>query len=122
MDYQFYYNERQLPCARLSMEHEAFGLWLSEELSNDAPQCLALLDAITAFIKGLRLEFQWQGHEFLLRLTREDAEVTALSLLQDYSLDELDSEEGLELYDAESRASCGLEDFQELLIEWQAFI
>ncbi|MEN9464826.1 MAG: hypothetical protein RL217_1007 [Pseudomonadota bacterium] len=122
MDYQFYYNERQLPCARLSMEHEAFGLWLSEELSSDAQQCQALLDAITALIKGLRQEFQWQGHEFLLRLTREDAEVTALSLLQDYSLDELDSEEGLELYDAESRAICGLEDFQELLIEWQAFI
>lgn len=122
MDYQFYYNERQLPCARLSMEHEALGLWLCEELSNDVQQCQALLDAITRLIKGQLHEFQWQGHEFLLRLTRDDAEVTALSLLQDYSLDELDAEEGLELYDAESRASCGLEDFQELLIEWQAFI
>ena len=47
MDYRFYYNERQLPCAALSMDHEAFGLWLTDDLSDNSEQLDELLDAIT---------------------------------------------------------------------------
>lgn len=121
MDYQFFYNERQLPCARLSMEHEAFGLWLSDELGNDSTKCQEILTAIHAISQKTQPDYQWQGREFLLRLDREDAEVILLSLLQEYSAEEL-QDEGLELYEAESRAQCGLDDFRDLLIEWQAFI
>jgi uncharacterized protein YacL (UPF0231 family) len=121
MDYRFFYNERQLPCARLSMDHEAFGLWLTDELGADTEQLSRLLQAISSLEQGQQTEFQWQGRDFLLRLTRDDAEVIALVLLQDHSLEELEGED-LEFYDAESFAACGLDDFKELLSEWQEFL
>lgn len=121
MDYRFFYNERQIPTARLSMDHEAFGLWLSDELGSDKEQLQHILQAIGQLENGERREFEWQGRDFLLYLTRDDAEVTALTLLQEYSREELEGED-LDFYDSESRASCGLEDFKDLLMEWQEFV
>ena len=121
MDYRFFYNERQIPTARLSMDHEAFGLWLSDELGNDKEQLDVILQAIGQLEAGVQREYQWQGRDFLLHLTREDAEVTALTLLQEYSREELEGED-LDFYDSESRAACGLEDFKDLLIEWRDFL
>ena len=121
MDYRFFYNERQLPCARLSMDHEAFGQWLTDELANDSLRLKDLLAAIKELEAGERREYEWTGHDFLLRLTRDDAEVVALELLQEHTLEEL-QEEDMDFYDAESRSICGLEDFRDLLIEWRDFL
>jgi uncharacterized protein YacL (UPF0231 family) len=121
MDFRFYYNDRQLPCARLSMDHEAFGLWLSDDLSDDGTRLAELIEAIDAIIEGRKQEYEWRGQDFLLRLNRDDAEVIALELLQEHSLEDLEDED-LDFYDAESRAMCGLEDFRDLLIEWRDFL
>lgn len=121
MDYRFFYNERQLPCARLSMDHEAFGNWLTDELSNDSARLQEILTVVREIEQGERTEFEWKGHDFLLHLDRDDAEVVALELLQNHSLEEL-AEEDMDFYDAESRAICGLEDFRDLLIEWRDFL
>lgn len=121
MDYRFFYNERQIPTARLSMDHEALGLWLSDELGSDKEQLHHILQVISQLENGERREFEWQGRDFLLYLTRDDAEVTALTLLQEYSREELEGED-LDFYDSESRAACGLEDFKDLLLEWQEFL
>lgn len=121
MDYRFFYNERQLPCARLSMDHEAFGLWLTDELASNLERLDEISKAIKDILSNARQEYEWIGRDFVLRLNRDDAEVIALSLLQEYTEDELNDED-LELYDAESRAMCGLEDFQELLLEWRDFL
>ena len=93
MDYRFYYNERQLPCAALSMDHEAFGLWLTDDLSDNSEQLDELLDAITRLEDGRMTEYEWQGHNFVLYLTREDADITARELLQEHSRAELDEED-----------------------------
>lgn len=121
MDYRFFYNERQLPCARLSMDHEAFGNWLTDELSNDSARLQEILTVVRKIEQGERTEFEWKGRDFLLHLDRDDAEVVALELLQNHSLEEL-AEEDMDFYDAESRAICGLEDFRDLLIEWRDFL
>ena len=121
MDYRFFYNERQLPCARLSMDHEAFGLWLTDELASNLERLDEIANAIKDILSNARQEYEWIGRDFVVRLNRDDAEVIALSLLQEYTEDELNDED-LELYDAESRAMCGLEDFQELLLEWRDFL
>ena len=121
MDYRFFYNERQLPCARLSMDHEAFGLWLTDELASNLERLDEISNAIKDILSNARQEYEWIGRDFVLRLNRDDAEVIALSLLQEYTEEELNDED-LELYDAESRAMCGLEDFQELLLEWRDFL
>jgi len=121
MDYRFYYNDRQLPCAELSMDHEAIGLWMTDDLGHDNDQLAEILDAITRLEDGRISEYEMRGHGFLLRLNRDDADVTALELLQEHSLEELEHED-MDFYDAESRASCGLDDLRELLIEWQHFV
>lgn len=121
MDFRFFYTERQLPCARLSMDHEAFGHWLTDELANDTQRLKELLAVIKELEAGTKREYEWTGHDFLLRLTRDDAEVVALELLQEHTLEEL-QEEDMDFYDAESRSICGLEDFRDLLIEWRDFL
>ncbi len=121
MDYRFYFNERHLPCAELSMDHEAFGLWLTDDLSDHSEQLDELLDAIEKLEEGRITEYQWKGHNFVLYLTRDDADVTAQELLQEHSREELDDED-MDFYDAESRASCGLDDLRDLLIEWRDFL
>jgi uncharacterized protein YacL (UPF0231 family) len=52
-------------------------------------------------------------------MNQEGVEVVALSLGL-----EIDEElpENTNIYDDESHAECGLEDFQEALISWQEFI
>ncbi|ASP40463.1 hypothetical protein CHH28_18060 [Bacterioplanes sanyensis] len=121
MDFHFFYNERQLPCAKLSMDHEAFGFWLSDDLGDNHEVLTQLLEKTDALLTGELQEFEWRGHDFMLRLSRDDADVIAHELLQQHSLDEL-NEEDMDFYDAESRASCGLEDFKDLLIEWRDFL
>lgn len=121
MDYRFYYNERQLPCARLSMDHEALGPWLTDEVGDDSILLSQILQAIRDLEQGTHQEYEWQGQNFLLRLNRDDAEVIALELLQEHSLEEIENED-MDFYDAESRAICGLEDFRDLLIEWRDFL
>lgn len=121
MDFRFYYNERQLPCAQLSMDHEAFGLWLTDEISDDQTNLSAVLAAVDAILNGQRSDYEAQGHDFTLLLSRDDARVIANTLLDDHTAEELQDED-LDIYDAESHAECGLEDFRDLLIEWRDFL
>lgn len=121
MDYQFFYNDRQIPTARLSMDHEAIGLWLSDELGADFEKLTELISASKAVLAGEQREYQWQGRDFLLQLNRDAAEIIALVLLQESSLEEI-AEQDLDYYDAEQRALCGLEDFCDLLIAWRDFL
>jgi uncharacterized protein YacL (UPF0231 family) len=53
-------------------------------------------------------------------MNQEDVEVRALSLGMEVDDEELP--ENTNLYDNESYAECGLEDFQQVLISWQEFI
>ena len=121
MDFRFFYNERQLPCARLSMDHEAFGFWLSGDLGDNQTVLASLLETVDALLDGSLQEYEWRGHDFMLRLTGDEADVIAHELLQQHPLDEL-NEDDMDFYDAESRASCGLDDFKDLLIEWRDFL
>lgn len=121
MDYQFFYNERQIPDARFSMDHEALGLWFSDELGADCQKIAEISRVIKAIIAGEQTNYSWQGRDFLLLLTREEAEVIDLSLLNEASLAEI-AEQDLDYYDAEQRAMCGLEDFYDLLIDWRDFL
>lgn len=121
MDYQFFYNERQIPDARFSMDHEALGLWLSDELGANCQKIDEIITAIKSIVAGKTREYTWRGRDFLLQMNREEAEVIDLSLLNEASLEEI-AEQDLDYYDAEQRAMCGLEDFQELLISWRDFL
>jgi len=118
MEYDFYSDEYGQPCANFSMDHEAFGLWLVNEISRD----LSLIEKILADISTLKSRQRWDasytGTEFSLYLSQDEATVTANSL----DLEPENLAEDLELYDAESFAGCGLEDFSEMLNAWLEFI
>lgn len=110
---------------QLSMEQHAFAVWLEQE-----GQLIAWLDALMLKIKSLQkkeaVEYKIMGSEFVLLLTQDEALVTHHRLFDnedDQHQDELlMNEEDLSLYNLEIEASCGLEDFSNLIDSWREFI
>ncbi len=118
MDYEFRRNLYGHYQAEFSMGHEAFGLWLTEELATN----LAMLSSLLVKIDMLKSRQSWQylqpGQEFILTMSQDGVEVRA-ALLDDIA-DEAPDE--LNHYDQESYACCGLDDFRQLLQSWAEFI
>lgn len=124
MDYEFWFEGRK-PVARLPMEQQAIGRWLTDEIGNNRQQINTLITNVEQLLAGGLSEYRWQGRETLLVLNRDEAEVIAHALLQDDDLSLDDSslnEPELDLHDSDQRGGCGLEDFHALLHAWQAFI
>ncbi len=119
MDYDFTFDEYDKPVAEFSMGHEAIGTWFSQELGSNQQRIDELIDIIDQLVHHRIQQRLIEGTEYQLRLNQEDVEVVALSLGL-----EVDEElpEDTHLYDAESYAECGLEDFQEALVSWHEFI
>ncbi|WP_028115670.1 YacL family protein [Ferrimonas senticii] len=104
------------PQLSLSMGHEALARFINDELAQPA--------TIKALLAQLQQEYSDQaplvieGREQGLRIA--DGEV----LVQDHLLhqDEELSDPDLNLYDAESEALCGQDDFVHLLQSWLDFV
>jgi len=122
MEYQFYHGSRG-PVADLSMEQAALGRWLTEELNNVAA-IHSLLKAIEQIRNGQRESFNQQGHSWHLTLDRDEAEVKANALVDQFDDDSQQQmqEEGLDFYDSEEMAGCGFDDFEDLILAWRDFV
>jgi len=122
VEYQFSYDEYDRPLADFSMEHQAIGYWLSSEVSNNLSLCEEILTVVEQLLAGRIQQREFSGQQFQLLLSSEEAEVRdqALADEKEYAQDLPD--ESLELYDEESQAGCGLEDFLELMQSWFEFI
>lgn len=118
MDYEFSNDFAGNQVVRCSMGHEALGSWLTAEIGTNAMLIEKLLAAIQRLQQRQAWEFHLEGAEYAIELTREEAIIRAHTLFAD--ADELT--EGIDYYDAESLAQCGLEDFAELLRAWCRFI
>lgn len=105
--------------ASFSMDHEVLGQWFTEELGPELAKIQQVLDIIREIQTDKRGAWRLVGNDFTLELEREQARVFAntLGFEQEYEL-----EEAMSLYDAESEAYCGLEDFELALLSWQTFI
>lgn len=119
MDYKFSFNEYNRPLAEFTMGHEAIGRWFSEELSDNKQRIDALLDIIQLLEENRIFNHQIIGAEFQLRLSQDEIVVIALALEVDVD-DELP--EDMELYDEESFAECGLQDFKQAVNSWHEFV
>lgn len=119
MDHEFWF-EGSRPVARLPLEQQAIGQWLTDEIADNLPLLKALITSTTLLIEGGLSDYRWQGRESLLILNREEAEIIGHTLLQDEDIP-LDDPD-LELHDSDMRGGCGLEDFLELLQAWKAFV
>ncbi|GLQ30517.1 YacL family protein [Litoribrevibacter albus] len=73
MDYQFSFDALHRPIAHCSMEHEAFGDWLTHDLKDDAQQIKALLSKLDTLLNKQGREFHFKGQDYRLTLTQEDA-------------------------------------------------
>lgn len=118
MEYDFYTDDLDHPTARCSMESEAIGRWLTDECTSIA-QCEHLLRVMTELIHQKRFDYQQASEDWLLRMTVTDVDVAANTL--GFEPDE-ELPEDLSLYDLESMAACGLEDFKALLEKWLIFL
>jgi uncharacterized protein YacL (UPF0231 family) len=130
MDFEFKKNINGQPTAKFSMEHEAIGRWLSEEISNNQSKLVQILTLIEQFEQGNIAFKEIIGTEFQLSISHSGVEIKALNLEAAYfdnfnhntfSGDDDHSEE-MELYDKESYAECGLHDFKIVLLSWQEYI
>lgn len=120
MDYEFRRNSLDgSVLALFSMDHEALGRWLSEEIGTDRAKLVTVMDAISEIQSGELEQYQLVGRDLTLEIDTEQAVVMANVLGYD---EEHELQESMNLYDAESVSSCGLEDLQQVLQSWQEFL
>ena len=119
MNYQFIRDQLGSPIAQFDMGSETFSRWFTEELGNDQDKISAVLQAIAQLQSKEIKEYAMQGSDISLSLDPYEVEVRSKNLDID-APDELP--EGTELYDQESMAGCGLEDFIGVLKSWSNFV
>ncbi|MGB0468134.1 MAG: YacL family protein [Pontibacterium sp.] len=124
MDYKFEQGLTGDYQAEFSMGHEALGVWLSAELKDNSSLIEPLLKAIKELKQGLRWDYETEGYEYNLQLSRNEACVRAhcLEAFDDSGIEDGFVEESMDYYDSESFASCGLDDFEALLLDWISFV
>ncbi|MHC6526349.1 YacL family protein [Vibrio proteolyticus] len=102
-----------------SMGHEIVGRWLQEEIGHE----MARIEQVMALVAQARTapggEHRLLGREISLLISADEVIIEANALALSDS--EVVPEE-FELYDSESVGCCGLEDFEQLIRQWQAFI
>lgn len=105
--------------ANFSMGQEVLGFWFIEELG----ECLEKYDKICHAITQLQstqLEhWNMTGKALSIELDTEQVRVFANELESD---EDVDIEEAMSLYNGESEAFCGLEDFYIALQSWRVFV
>jgi len=130
MEYSFVRNDLNYPVARLNMEAEAFGHWLNIEMSrtNDA-QLQKIAIAVAELLQGRGWQYEFAGREFHLELNRQQAIVSSNAILEQRESEDIEEQyddefsddyEESELTDGAAglTASCGLEDFNILVLAW----
>ncbi|MFG0605070.1 YacL family protein [Vibrio mimicus] len=104
---------------RCSMEHQIVGRWLQEEIGQDQVKLKQVLALIEQAEQSPAQEFLWTGREISLLIHGDEITVqdNALAYETEHEL-----ETDFSLYDSESIAACGREDFVALLTQWQSFV
>lgn len=120
MDYEFKKNtlDGSYYC-QCSMEHQIIGRWLQEEIGKEYDHITEVDELIASAINKPTQEFSLLGREISLMICGDEVTVQDNALLHHY---EQDTDSEFELYDSESTACCGLEDFQQLLTQWRKFV
>ncbi len=104
---------------KCSMGHEIVGRWLQEEIGKD-PVKIAQVEALIDKAFSLpSQEHTLTGTEISLMIQGDEVLVQENALSHDYDV-EMESE--FDFYDAESTASCGIEDFVALIEQWKDFL
>jgi len=108
--------------AKFSMEHEVIGPWLEVEVGHNTEKLTELLTAISENNARRKHDVLVTGHEYSIVFSEDDVTIqTNASLNGIQSLPDVLEAEELD-FDQNHMASCGIEDFKELLHSWATFI
>jgi len=108
--------------AKFSMEHEVIGPWLEVEVGHNTEKLTELLTAISKLNAHKNRDLLVTGHEYSVVFNADDVTIqTNASLNGIQSLPDALVAEELD-FDQNNIASCGIEDFKELLHSWATFI
>jgi uncharacterized protein YacL (UPF0231 family) len=119
MNYQFFRTIEGKPSALFEMGNEVFSQWFTEELGQNSVLLENLIGVINQLEKKQIHDFVFDGKDSRLILNQYEVEAKS-KRLDIEAPDELP--EGTELYDIESIAGSGLEDFKLVVNSWKAFI
>lgn len=124
MDYHF---ERELgtnkPLARISLEHEGFGEFLSDEIGEDEVKLVQLIRALRPD-QHATPSFALVGHQWSLQVDNDAVMLEPHHLHQphDRAAELLLDDDAIDCIDGAAASSCGTDDFYHLLQAWQAFV
>jgi len=120
MEYEFRRNTLTgTVLASFSMDHEVLGFWFAEELGEDTDKYVEICQMVAQLQSSRLSQWSWVGKALSLELDGEQARVFANELEND---EKVECEESMSLYDGESEAFCGLEDFYDALVKWRKFL
>ncbi|WP_076540733.1 YacL family protein [Shewanella sp. UCD-KL21] len=120
MEYEFRRNSLDGTLfAEFSMEHAILGRFFAEQLGTDKSQCNDILQQIEQIRASKKADWSWQSNDLSIAIDSEQVRIytNAIDFDEDFDL-----EESMNMYDAESEAFCGLEDFESALKSWIEFI
>lgn len=101
-----------------SSGHEAIGHWLIEEIGTDLDKLDRIVQQISAQ-RNINQEWRMIGQDWSLFLEQNEIHISSNHLL---SIEEEVFNDDLSAYDEESESWCGIEDFEQVLHSWRAFI
>jgi uncharacterized protein YacL (UPF0231 family) len=116
MDFQFTTDITGLPIAKCDTECEAFGDWLSNDISVDKTTIDALLNTLDSLVNKQINSYKFSGKIYYLVFADDEVEL----FLNNHRVTNSEFTEDDIPYGPE--AGCGLVDFQQLLQEWRDFI
>ncbi len=120
MEYEFQRNTLTgTLLANFSMDQEILGFWFVEELGECAEKYAEICQVIAKLHFNQLTQWRRVGKALSIELDREQVRVYANDI---ESGEEFELEDALSLYDGESEAFCGLQDFHVALESWRAFI
>lgn len=120
MEYEFQRNTlTRALLADFSMEQEVLGFWFVEELGECSEKYEAICRVIAKLQSNQLEHWHMAGKALSIELDVEQVRVFSNEL---ESGEEVELEDAMSLYDAESEAFCGLEDFHIALKSWRVFI
>jgi len=105
--------------ANFSMDQEALGFWLIDELGECAEKYEEICQVIAKLQFNQLKHWRMAGKALSIELDGEQVRVFANEL---ESGEEFELEDAMSLYDGESEVFCGLEDFHVALQSWRVFI
>jgi uncharacterized protein YacL (UPF0231 family) len=105
--------------AEFSMEHAVIGNLFAQEFGDDTDVIQILLAHVQLLKTGTQSHYFQAGADISVDMDNEQVRVfvNAIDFDEDFQFDE-----DMSLYDAESEAFCGLEDFETALQSWLKFL